>query len=436
MKESKNIERLFQEKLKDLEMTPNPAVWNKIEKSMATPKKSKKRFIWWFSGSVAALLLLGFLLFNDNTYKTNEIASKKKIKTLKKNDSTYTNKDNLEKDLTPIITKNNKSEKEENTRNINTVVPKKKTPVYVANIDKKTTNKKLKTTTPNKTNTQQTTPVTTDDLAKNINPNTIKQETTLDSSKKQDLAVALKNKTSNIRSHKKSWSIAPVVSELFYNSLSNKSPVDSRLDNATKSGESSTSFGLKIAYQASKKWRIQTGIHQINLAQTTENVAVASISKNSSFANSSQALRSPTISKNDEITLINATSNNELRQEDNNNNQLRQSFGYIEIPVEINYQLFETNKLQFHLVGGVSSLFLTTNNLQIENPNYSYSDGEATNLNDVNFSFNLGTAVEYHFSNSWFFNLSPMLKMQTQTFNNTNNKPYLLGVSTGLNYKF
>lgn len=433
--EPKNIERLFQEKLKDLEMTPNPTVWNKIEQSMVTPKKSKKGFIWWFSGSVAALLLLGFFFFNNN-YKNPEIASQKEIK--KETDSTYTTKDNLKKDLTPVIAKNDKTKKEKNIKNINTVLPKKNTTIYLAtNTDKKTTNKEFKTTQ-NKNTPQQTALTTTDDLAtnKNNNPNIIKQKTILDSSKKQDLAVAVKNKTSNIRSHKKSWSIAPVVSELFYNTLSNKSSVDSRLDNATKNGESSTSFGLKIAYQASKKWRIQTGVHQISLAQTTENVSVASISRNSSFANSSQALRSPTISKNDEITLINAASDSELIQTENSSNQLRQSFGYIEIPIEVNYQLFETNNLQFHLVGGVSSLFLTTNNLQIENPNYSYSDGEATNLNDVNFSFNLGTAIEYHFSNSWFFNLSPMLKMQTQTFNNTNNKPYLLGVSTGLNYKF
>ena len=431
MKESKNIERLFQEKLKDLEMTPNPVIWNKIEKSMATPKKSRKRFIWLFSGSVAALLVLSFFLFN-NTDKHPEVAFKKKIK--KEVDSTFTTKDNFKKDLTPTVANNININKKENTKNINTVSPKKKTPIYVTiNTHKETRNKKFKA------NTQQKPSTVIIDLAKkgNIYPNISKQKTALDYSEKQDLAATVKNKTLNITSHKKSWSIAPVISELFYNTLSNKSPVDSRLDNATKNGESSTSFGLKIAYQASKKWRVQTGIHQISLVQTTQNVAVASISRNSSFANSSQALNIPTISKNNEITLINySATDSELTQTNNTNNQLRQSFGYIEIPIEINYQLFETNKLQFHLVGGLSSLFLTNNNLQIENPNYSYSDGEATNLNEVNFSFNFGTAVEYHFSNSWFFNLSPMLKMQTQTFSNTNNKPYLLGVSTGLNYKF
>ncbi|MDO3693920.1 porin family protein [Wenyingzhuangia sp. chi5] len=433
--EPKDIERLFQEKLKDLEMTPNPAVWNKIKQSMTTPKKSRKRFIWLFSGSVAALLVLSFFLFN-NTDKHPEVAFKKKIK--KEVDSTFTTKDNFKKDVTPTVANNNNINKKENTKNINTVSPKKKTPIYVAtNTDKRTKNTAFKNTPSN------TAIAATENIKANKNVNTSSNNTSqkrplIDIAKKQDLAAVVKKETPNITNHKKHWSIAPVVSELFYNTLSNKSPVDSRLDNAAKNGESSTSFGLKIAYQASKKWRIQTGIHQISMAQTTKNVAVASISRNSSFTNSSQALSSPTINNSsNEITLTNLPStDNELRQLNNSNNQLRQSFGYIEIPIEVNYQLFETNKLQFHLVGGLSSLFLTNNNLQIENPNYSYSDGEATNLNEVNFSFNLGTAVEYHFSNSWFFNLSPMLKMQTQTFSNTNNKPYLLGVSTGLNYKF
>lgn len=443
MKESKNIERLFQEKLKDLEMTPNPAVWNKIEQSMAVPKKSKKGFVWFFYGSVAALFLIGFFLFKDNNTVQHPTSASKKISTNKKvaDSSTVAKTTSIQKPVTAAVTQNNNQNKEA----IVTKTGIQKKQIAKGNYTNTTTNSRDKNVINALTNKKPEEIITAVKSPKTNHQtlpyNNIKKEianTTITSaSEKQNLEEVVNNEVNKIKKHQKHWSIAPVVSELFYNTLSNKSPVDSRLDNATKNGENSTSFGLKIAYQASKKWRIQTGIHQISLAQTTQNIAIASISRNASFANSSQTLNSPTVSDNNEITFISTSSSeNELRQSNNSNNQLRQSFGYIEIPIEINYQLFETNKIQFHLVGGLSSLFLTTNNLQIENPNYSYSDGEATNLNKVNFSFNLGTAAEYHFSNQWFFNLSPMLKMQTQTFNSNSNQPYVFGISTGINYQF
>ncbi|ANW97321.1 hypothetical protein AXE80_13910 [Wenyingzhuangia fucanilytica] len=439
MKEPKNIERLFQEKLKDLEMTPNPAVWNKIEQSMASPKKSKKGFIWWFSGTVAALFVIGFFLFNNNTNEVNpQVATKTVIENKKNVDTILTNKNTTKEHSLPNIASNTKTDTPKNKKHLSSNIHKNKTPnnnIPTPN-NFKTTNNTPKAI---KNNFATAEIIKPNQNTKTDSPkNNIEQPTTIASiSKKQDLADVVKKEVPNTTNPKKHWSIAPVVSELFYNTLSNKSPVDSRLDHAQKNGENSISFGLKIAYQVSKKWRVQTGIHKMDLAQTTENISIASINRSSSFANSSNNISKPTIDKNSEISNVaNNKMINELVQNNTSNNQLRQSFGYIEIPIEVNYQLFETNKLQFHLVGGLSSLFLTTNNLQVENPNFSYSDGEATNLNDVNFSFNLGTAVEYHFSNKWFFNLSPMLKMQTQTFNNTDNKPYLLGVSTGVNYKF
>jgi hypothetical protein len=64
--------------------------------------------------------------------------------------------------------------------------------------------------------------------------------------------------------------------------------------------------------------------------------------------------------------------------------------------------------------------------------------GEANNLNDVNFSGNLGLDVDYEINKQLFFNLSPMVKIQTNTFssNSGNFKPYVIGVYTGLNYRF
>ncbi|WP_428743443.1 hypothetical protein [Tenacibaculum sp.] len=73
--EEKNIDRLFQERLKDLEITPNERVWNAIEGKLSKKKKKRVFPIWWFSGGVAATLVLGFLLYPyvDKQENTNEI---------------------------------------------------------------------------------------------------------------------------------------------------------------------------------------------------------------------------------------------------------------------------------------------------------------------------------------------------------------------------
>lgn len=71
MSDKKNIDRLFQEKFKEFEVSPNDAIWDRIEERLE--KKNKKRRVipfWWQLGGVAAALLLLFALgkglFNDD----------------------------------------------------------------------------------------------------------------------------------------------------------------------------------------------------------------------------------------------------------------------------------------------------------------------------------------------------------------------------------
>ena len=64
--------------------------------------------------------------------------------------------------------------------------------------------------------------------------------------------------------------------------------------------------------------------------------------------------------------------------------------------------------------------------------------GKATNLNNMHFSTNLGLGFSYNFIKNFQLNLEPMLKYQINAFttNSGNFKPYIVGISTGLSYKF
>jgi hypothetical protein len=127
----------------------------------------------------------------------------------------------------------------------------------------------------------------------------------------------------------------------------------------------------------------------------------------------------------------------EIESSNSTGGSLSQEFGYIEVPLELKYNL-TNGKVGLNLVGGFSTLFLNKNTISYETGNMSAKIGEANNLNDVNFSGNLGLDVDYEINKQLFFNLSPMVKIQTNTFssNSGNFKPYVIGVYTGLNYRF
>ncbi len=70
MSDKKHIDRIFQEKLKELDATPDKAVWDKIQKELNGEKKNRKVIpLWWkFAGVAAGLILLltaGNFIFNN-----------------------------------------------------------------------------------------------------------------------------------------------------------------------------------------------------------------------------------------------------------------------------------------------------------------------------------------------------------------------------------
>jgi len=72
MSDKKNIDRLFQEKFKNFEATPNDSVWNGISEELAGKKKKRRLIpIWWQIGGVAAaialLLTIGVAVFNSDS---------------------------------------------------------------------------------------------------------------------------------------------------------------------------------------------------------------------------------------------------------------------------------------------------------------------------------------------------------------------------------
>lgn len=237
----------------------------------------------------------------------------------------------------------------------------------------------------------------------------------------------------------KKWSVATSVAPIFYNSFSTKgSPLDLQFENSPKSGTRSVAYGVKVAYQLNDKLSLQSGISKLDVGYNIGDVYIKPAEQ--------PLARLSNVIYNNTGTILNVNAGNFLDSSSIETNSvspvrgdLNQSFGYIEVPLELKYRLTNTEKkLGVNVIGGFSTLFLDKNEVFVTTPEFSSNLGKANNLNSVNFSGNLGLDVDYKINKKIFINVAPMLKIHTKTFskNDKNFEPYVLGVYTGLNYRF
>ena len=116
---------------------------------------------------------------------------------------------------------------------------------------------------------------------------------------------------------------------------------------------------------------------------------------------------------------------------------MTQQLGYLEVPLELNYALVD-NKFGVNLIGGFSSLLLVDNSIALNSGDLTTEVGEANNVNNLNFSANMGLGVNYKFSQNLRLNVEPVFKYQLNTFSETDGtfRPYTMGIYSGLNFRF
>jgi hypothetical protein len=433
MMEDKKIERLFQEKFKDFETQPSPLVWENIESKLTQKKKRRILPIWWFTSGVASLFIIGLLLFPeiDIISKENPI----EVNSKKPSDTKKTNIITTEVETTKNQT-NNKELIESKT-------------VSLSNSKNTSTNENLMVSTKIE-NEEKKLPISTVSLKglqvdkkiamENIliQPLTLKtQEREIE--RKDFIAEVTQNEeTKEDKIVNNKWSVSPVLGILTSQSFTKTSAIDSNFNENNVSSPGTISYGISFAYEINEKLSLKSGIQVQNMSFDTENVVLVSNStvsnnlENISFSSADNFLYiSPLGTEEFDAILANNSANS-------NEATLEQDFNYIEFPLELKYQLFSSGNIETSLISGFSTLFLTENNITANSSNFNEKIGEANNLNNINFSANLGIDVEFNLSKKVKLNINPMLKTQLNTFstNSTNFKPYIIGIYSGFRYNF
>ena len=263
---------------------------------------------------------------------------------------------------------------------------------------------------------------------------------------KQSIEDAIAEQTNTINEKEEEdklnrWSIAPNVAPVYYNSFGQGSSLDQQFNENSKSSDIKMSYGIAGSYAISNKIKIRTGINRINLSQTTSEVFAFTGAETSargleakfgniSFKDGTQhvsLMSSKMMDRSSAPELFNTKIAGDIDQ----------NFGFIEVPLEIEYRLLDS-KFGINMIGGFSTFFLNQNEIYADIDGTSTLIGEANNINDTSFSANFGLGMDYSLSKQWNINLEPTFKYQINTFNNTsgNFRPFFVGVYTGLSFKF
>lgn len=237
------------------------------------------------------------------------------------------------------------------------------------------------------------------------------------------------------------WSVSPNVAPVYFSSLGEGSSLDLQFVENTKEPEISMSYGVNGSYALNKKFKIRAGVNKIQLGQKTNDVLifennnpVASANRQIANVNLVDSMSTHSIYSARNFKFDNAPATLFTQEQ----GSLDQQLGFIEVPIEIEYNVVE-RKIGLNLIGGFSALILSDNDVYaVLNNGDRTRLGEASNVKDLSYTANFGVGIDYNISKQFQFNLDPTFKYQINTFNNTSGdfKPFFIGVYTGLSFKF
>ena len=264
-----------------------------------------------------------------------------------------------------------------------------------------------------------------------------KKDTLIKTAKrKEDFITAVEKTITKEKKRKpsKNWSVSPTIAILNTNSFTNTSALDVNLAGST-SGKSSFSYGVKVAYQINDKWSIQTGLYLQEIGYQNNQIALSNstgINNNNVVFNNNLSFDISVLTT--EVSDAITSGSNSFLSSDASLNQL---ISYYEIPLEISYKISISEKLSTNVITGFSTLFLNNNEVELTSSSIN-EIGQANNLNNINFSGNLGVDLNYQMNKNWSIFINPMFKTQLNTFSNNSNgfRPYFIGLYSGIQLQF
>lgn len=483
--EDKDLDKLFQDKFEGIEAPPDPQVWDRIASSL-DEKKKKKRVVpfWWLSAGAAAVLLLSLWLGGVFSSEPQGPALPEIVNEDLKEDPTPEDQRSITQEqeiqeTTPLAEEQKQEDlpvnsapktrfdlptsgqqiqnKRQGLAQQNSVSPKKSVKTDKERIEQVLQEKNSQVTRVEQSNNEKDTEKNavdsgkTSDQSDRTSTAVVAENTAVtptEENPKKDLFEVIKEQEAVAELEEgssKKWSLNAAVAPVYYNTLGEGSPIHSNFATNSKSGEVNMSYGVNLAYSVTKKLKIRSGVHRVDLGYTTNDIAFSS----SLSSSTSDMIENIDYGDNAVNLVVTSTARGggngaleELRSDivadsPARNGQMRQQMRYLEIPVEMQYRFID-KKFSLDLIGGFSSLMLIDNQVSLSSEGRVTTMGEANNVNPFNFSTNLGVGLGYQLGEQWSLSVEPLFKYQLNTFDGEagNFQPYSFGVYSGINFRF
>lgn len=225
-------------------------------------------------------------------------------------------------------------------------------------------------------------------------------------------------------------------------SSSIKNPQGNSYSSDQMEGLMNAGGGLRVAFSTSKRLSWQTGVFYSRMGQKTAehqgNARTLAYSLNDTenrrttpLGNIRNRRKTSTVHTSEALMLA-GTGNT------NSSETLEQTFGTIEIPLQLRYRLND-NKVLFSLVGGFSGNIIVSNKVYLETESKKELLGSTEDIRNFNMSTDWGLGMEYPLNRNIKIMVEPGFKYYLQSLSRNNDidfKPYMFTLSTGIGIQF
>ncbi len=438
-----NIDLLFRNGLKDLEILPPVGTWNNIYPVIR--KKQKPYILLRSAALIAVILSISFLAYRWSREISTALQNSA-ITMEEESFRTGTNANNFN----PVIISQNTSiiSPQDNVYNVPTTTKSK----------------------PDLANIQESQEAGTIQIGTDLPPgfrlfrpaknNVIRKVEyqavqTGNNNYSETFSLADNFSTGIPEVRKNRWSLSAIASPSYYMRTGVGSDELSSQINSSEKSKISYSGGLGFAYRINDRLTIQSGIYYTSIGQEIENIySFAGFRQfdNTKGDHNFEVLTSGGLiyTDNADVFLLDNSGGRVFTRFTNDvfdpakasllylNNTLHQTFSYLEMPFILRYKMIDRS-IDFNLIGGVSYNLLVNNSVYTYVNGSKYPVGETGGLNPFMLSSSLGMGMEYNLTQKISLNLEPMFRYYLNPFSEApgiKTHPYSFGVFSGLSFRF
>lgn len=209
-------------------------------------------------------------------------------------------------------------------------------------------------------------------------------------------------------------------------------------------GQINFSAGITAEYALNKKWSVESGLFYARMGQS-KNGLVFENKPNSqgSIDLSTSAGKIDGSKLPAEIGYQFAQAAPEQEEEEYITNgkkdtELHQQFDFVEIPILFKYRVYH-DEVGIHLISGITTGIMVNNSSIVEIRGQKSNLGSTKNLRKFLYSSVIGFGMQYEVTKGLYINMEPTFKYALHSMNPSEEykyKPYSLGINTGVSFGF